>query len=119
MTTCAFWSTAGLEMVGGAVGDAAAMADPDGLAVAEVEPLDWPWSVVLRRLGAFLQPVRASTKHRERNANRVGINAVKAFKLERRNYKRFLDFHFAQGRPATPRSGLRPKYLWQALDYAV
>jgi hypothetical protein len=95
------------------------MADPDGLEVAEVEPLDWPWSVVLTTFGAFLQPVRASTKHRERNANRVGINAVKAFKLERRNYKRFLDFHFAQGLASTAHSDVRPKNLWQALDYAV
>jgi hypothetical protein len=40
--------------------------------------------------GAFLQPTNPSPKTRKRIANLVSINAVRAFSLGRKKYKRFL-----------------------------
>src|SRR3954466_13448436 len=87
MTTWAFWSTAGLLITGAA--DGVALAELAGLAVAAAAA--WVCSEVLFVTAAgFLQPVTPSIKTRERIANLVTINAVRAFSLGRKNYKRFL-----------------------------
>ena len=92
MTTCAFWSTAGLLMTGGAEGvAAAAAAELDATGVTEAAAV-LVWSVVFlaTAVAGFLQLARPSAKNRGRIANRISINAVKRFKLRRGNYKRFL-----------------------------
>src|SRR5436190_1575125 len=88
MTTWAFWSTAGLLMTGAAVGEAEAAADAPG--VAEAADCDWSGALLLRA-GTFLQPTNPSAKTTKRIANLVSINAVRAFSLGRKKYKRFLD----------------------------
>ena len=92
MTTCAFWSTAGLEMTGAtdgvalAAGATEAPGEPAGVGLCALS------EALATTVAGFLQPTKLKARTRERIANRVSINAVKRFKLERRNYKRFLGF---------------------------
>src|SRR6476659_7603358 len=89
MTTSAFWSTAGLEKTGAldgpalAAGAADAPGDPAGVGLCDLS------EAFAAIVVDFLQPTRLRAKTRERIAIRVSINAVKRFKLEQQNYKRF------------------------------
>src|SRR3954466_4216060 len=81
--------------------DGVALAEVAGLAVAEEAA--WACSELFLLVApGFLQPVNPSAKTRERIANLVTINAVRAFSLGRKNYKRFL-----------ARRDVLPKNLWR------